>query len=179
MPSREPHTHGKTFSSFLLPFRFHTVPENPGGLAPGSNDFSDWCLQTVSLSHLSLAAALPACLPLSLHVTPLLCSLSPVRLSPGAGGLGVHLRSRPALSVLHALPVGPDFLPAPGSGSAALPWVACPSVGLVLSRAPLSHRRDPSRAQRCLRYGVNPSLFFSPLSTEKKKKNYSFSESPD
>lgn len=120
MPSREPHTHGKTFSSFLLPFRFHTVPENPGGLAPGSNDFSDWCLQTVSLSHLSLAAALPACLPLSLHVTPLLCSLSPVRLSPGAGGLGVHLCSRPALSVLHALPVGPDFLPAPGSGSAAL-----------------------------------------------------------
>lgn len=61
---------------------------------------------------------------------------------------------------------------------ALLPWVACPSVGLVLSRAPLSHRRDPSRAQRCLRYGVNPSLFFSPLSTEKKKK-YSFSESPD
>lgn len=124
----------------------------------------------VSLSHLSLAAALPACLPLSLHVTPLLCSLSPVRLSPGAGGLGVHLCSRPALSALHALPVGPDFLPAPGSGSAALPWVACPSVGLVLSRAPLSHRRDPSRAQRCLRYGVNPSLFLSPLSTEKKKK---------
>lgn len=86
MPSREPHTHGKTFSSFLLPFRFHTVPENPGGLAPGSNDFSDRCLQTVSLSHLSLAAALPACLPLSLHVTPLLCRLSPVRLFPGLEG---------------------------------------------------------------------------------------------
>lgn len=86
MPSREPHTHGKTFSSFLLPFRFHTVPKNPGGLAPGSNDFSDRCLQTVSLSHLSLAAALPACLPLSLHVTPLLCRLSPVRLFPGLEG---------------------------------------------------------------------------------------------
>lgn len=63
MPSREPHTHGKTFSSFLLPFRFHTVPENPGSLAPGSNDFSDRCFQTVSLSL--IFPLLLLCLPVS------------------------------------------------------------------------------------------------------------------
>lgn len=155
------------FRHFCYRLDFILSPRTPAAELPVLMTFQIGASK-VSLSHLSLAAALPACLPLSLHVTPLLCRLSPVRLFPGLEGW-VSTCAHVQLSLCFTLcPSGlTSFRPLV---LALLPWVACPSVGLVLSRAPLSHRRDPSHAQQCLRYGVNPSLFFSPLSTEKKKK---------